>query len=78
MRLYHTSDRVIKEPDVYRGRRNADFGPAYTQVALKTEKAASQLSWIGAENITGIDEALHRQEQEAYQASLAEAMVRRT
>lgn len=50
----------------------------YTQVALKTEKAASQLSWIGAENITGIDEALHRQEQEAYQASLAEAMVRRT
>ena len=29
MRLYHASDRVIKEPDVNRGRRNADFGQGF-------------------------------------------------
>ena len=26
MILYHTSDRDIKKPDIYRGRKNADFG----------------------------------------------------
>ena len=26
MRLYHTSDREIRKPDIHRGRKNADFG----------------------------------------------------
>ena len=26
MILYHTSDRDIKNPDIHRGRKNADFG----------------------------------------------------
>ena len=26
MILYHTSDRVIEQPDIHHGRRNADFG----------------------------------------------------
>ena len=29
MRLFHTSDRIIREPDIYAGRRNADFGQGF-------------------------------------------------
>lgn len=29
MILYHTSDREIKDPDIYRGRKNADFGQGF-------------------------------------------------
>ncbi len=29
MRLYHTSDRPIEKPDIYRGRKNADFGQGF-------------------------------------------------
>ncbi len=29
MRLYHTGKVVIKEPDIYRGRKNADFGQGF-------------------------------------------------
>ncbi len=29
MRLYHTSDRIIREPDLSMGRRNADFGHGF-------------------------------------------------
>ena len=26
MKLYHTSNTEIRDPDIYRGRKNADFG----------------------------------------------------
>ncbi len=29
MRLFHTSDRIIREPDLTMGRRNADFGHGF-------------------------------------------------
>ena len=29
MKLYHTSDREIREPDVHYGRKNADFGQGF-------------------------------------------------
>ena len=29
MKLYHTSDREIREPDITVGRRNADFGQGF-------------------------------------------------
>lgn len=29
MILYHTSDRIIKEPDIHRGRSNTDFGQGF-------------------------------------------------
>jgi len=29
MTLYHTSDREIKSPDIYYGRKNADFGQGF-------------------------------------------------
>lgn len=83
MRLYHTSDRIIREPDLTMGRRNAEcdlimgpiasdtlfetygiitsglltqeqalellaIGPDYTQVAIRTERAAMQLVWKGS------------------------------
>ena len=50
------------------------IGPAYTQIAVKTEKALAQLHWLGAETITGLDETLRRQEEDAYQEAFAAAM----
>lgn len=29
MKLFHTSDRIIKKPDLSRGRANADFGHGF-------------------------------------------------
>ena len=29
MRLYHTSTSIIEHPDIYRGRKNADFGQGF-------------------------------------------------
>ena len=29
MKLFHTRDRVIREPDIYAGRKNADFGQGF-------------------------------------------------
>ena len=39
------------------------IGPEFTQAAIKTEKAASQLKWIRSEKITKLDEAYRRAEQ---------------
>ena len=50
------------------------IGPEYTQVAIKSEKAAAQLKWIRSEKITGLEERLRRAEEEAYQAAFAEVM----
>lgn len=46
-------------------------GPAYTQAAVKTEKAAKQLRWIRSERIERMDEAALRAEQDAYQEALS-------
>ncbi len=169
MKLYHTSDREIREPDVHYGRKNADFGqgfyltsdreftyrwavadavvniydldetglvvkrfersmewfdyifhnrraqdnieadviigpiandtifdtmgiissgfldpeealdllkigPEYVQVAIKTEKAAGRLQWIGAERIESMDPSLKEKEQKEYLEAFAKAM----
>lgn len=50
------------------------IGPEYTQVVIKTEKAAAQLHWIGSETVTRIDEHVRKKEEEAYQAAFAEVM----
>ena len=41
MRLYHTSDRIIREPDISMGRRNADFGHGF-YLAADEEFAGSE------------------------------------
>ena len=53
------------------------IGPEYTQVAVKTQKAADQLKWTGAEKITGVEayKASLKKEQEAYQEQFATAMM---
>ena len=44
------------------------IGPEYTQVAIKTEKAAKQLRWVRSERIERMDKGLRRAEQEEYAA----------
>lgn len=51
------------------------IGPEYTQVAIKTEKAASQLRWIGSERIERINEATLKAEQDAFQKEFGEALA---
>lgn len=41
-------------------------GPEYTQVALKTEKAARKLRWIRSERITRLGDEPKKAEQEAF------------
>ena len=52
------------------------IGPEYTQIAIKTEKAAAQLTWISAEVITGVDQYRQslKKEQVEYQQSFAKKM----
>lgn len=50
------------------------IGPEFTQVAIKTEKAAGQLKWIRSEKINKLDEVYRRVEQEAYDAAFAEVL----
>jgi hypothetical protein len=47
------------------------IGPEYTQVAIKTEKAANQLRFIGSERIERMDEEQRKTEQDAYQELFA-------
>ena len=49
--------------------RLLSVGPAYTQVALKTERAIQRLRWIGAERIETADASLIA-EQAAYDEAL--------
>ena len=53
-------------------------GPAYTQVALKTEQAAARLRFLSAEPIARLEEGLRRREQEEYLRAVGEAMSRLT
>ena len=51
------------------------IGPEYTQVAIKTQKAADQLKWLGAEKITGVEEykaSLSKERQEFQEQFAAE------
>ena len=54
------------------------IGPEYTQVAVKSEKAARQLRWIGAAPIDRIWDyrKLLKEEEEEYQKAFAEEIVR--
>lgn len=47
------------------------IGPEYTQVAIKTEKAAKQLRFIGSERIERLNEADLNAEQDAYRDAFA-------
>ncbi len=46
-------------------------GPEYTQVAIKTEKAASRLQWIQSSRIARMDSRHRQAEQESYDVSFA-------
>ncbi len=50
------------------------IGPAYTQIAIKTEKAASQLKWIGSEKVERPDKETLRKEQKAYEEVFGAAL----
>jgi hypothetical protein len=54
------------------------IGPAYTQVAIKTEKAAANLRWISAERITRADAQTLKAEQDAFQERFAEELMKLT
>lgn len=50
------------------------IGPEYTQVAIKTERAARQLKWLRSEKITKLDAEVRGAEAEAYADAFAAAM----
>ncbi len=52
------------------------IGPEYTQVALKTEKAAARLRWLRAERIERPDAETLAAEQEAYGERFAEEVMK--
>ena len=52
------------------------IGPEYTQVAIKTEKAAELLKWISFEKIKKVDDKTLRAEQKEYQERFAEEMAK--
>ena len=47
MKLYHTSNVEIRVPDIYRGRKNADFGQGF-YLSLDWEFSCR---WAGKDNI---------------------------
>ncbi len=50
------------------------IGPEYTQVVIKTEKAADRLHWIRSERIAALDAGLREAEQSAYAIAFAQKM----
>ena len=50
------------------------IGPSYTQVAIKTERAAKQLSFVRSEKIERINEEKLKLEQDAYQEAFAQEL----
>ena len=46
-------------------------GPEYTQIAVKTEKAASRLQWMRSSRIVRIESSQRKAEQDAYNISFA-------
>lgn len=49
-------------------------GPEYTQVAIKSKKAADRLRWIRSEKCPRINAELRKAEQEEYAIAFAEVM----
>ena len=49
-------------------------GPEYTQVAIKTEKAAGQLKWIRSDRVERLEPGRRKAEQDAYDASFARVL----
>ena len=54
--------------------RLLSIGPEYTQVTVKTPKAAARLRWLGAQTGSGLDPALREAEQAEYQKVFGELM----
>ena len=52
------------------------IGPEYTQVAIKSEKAAQQLQWIRSERIERLDGATLKAEQDLYQKAFSAEIMR--
>lgn len=78
MKLYHTGNAEIRKPDIFLGRKNADFGQGFyltpdVEFAHRWA-AADRLRWIRSEKITKPDPGAYRAQQEAYAAALAKAM----
>jgi len=47
------------------------IGPAYTQIAIKTERAVQNLRWMKSERISRLDETSLKTEQELFQGAFA-------
>ena len=52
------------------------IGPEYTQIAIRSEKAAAQLRWMKSEQIHRADEATLQSERESYQESFVAELER--
>ncbi|MCR5824353.1 MAG: DUF3990 domain-containing protein [Lachnospiraceae bacterium] len=52
MRLYHTSKTEIRQPDIHRGRQNADFGPGF----YLTPDREFACRWAGKDAVINIYE----------------------
>ena len=50
------------------------IGPEYTQVAVKSERAAARLRWLGSRKGMQQDAGLRKKEQDEYQKAFAKAM----
>ena len=78
MKLYHTGTDEIRVPDIFRGRKNADFGQGFYLTPdreFTTEKAAKQLRWVRSEKIMRLDPRLRRAEQEEYGKALEKVIL---
>ncbi len=49
-------------------------GPEYTQAAVKTEKAVSQLRWIRSDRVERMEASRRKAEQDAYDVSFAQIL----
>ncbi len=61
----------LKQEDVI---RLLMIGPEYTQIAIKSEKAARQLRWIRSGRIERIDKEALKAEQDLYQEAFAQEL----
>ena len=71
MKLYHTSTLEIRKPDLYRGRKNADFGQGFYLTPdwefcrrwATGNAVINEYGWIRAEKAPGQDPTLRRAER---------------
>jgi hypothetical protein len=50
------------------------IGPEFTQVAIKSEKAISQLRWLGSQKVDRLDASQRQSEREAYSRELEKVL----